>query len=86
MIGNPRLHWAWFMEKTAVLGILTIPDSVVKHLAKCRTLDDLPVEMLPPVRNNQKKQTTKIDAASVSGLLFPVKRHFGKPIQMFTSP
>jgi len=35
------------------LGILTIPGSVVEHLAQCRTLGDLPVEMLPPSQLNQ---------------------------------
>jgi len=66
MIGNSRLHWAWFYGRNALLclGYSLSPDSVVKHLAKCRTLDDLPVEMLPPSQK-QSKQTTKIDAASV---------------------
>jgi len=40
------------------LGILTIPGSVVEHLAQCRTLGDLPVEMLPP--SQLKKLKSKI--------------------------
>jgi len=66
MIGN-CLAGLVYGNALLCLGYSLSPDSVVKHLAKCRTLDDLPVKCCPPVRNNQKKQTTKIDAASVSG-------------------
>ena len=50
MIGNSRLHWALFVEETLQEAWDTqhLPASVVKQLAKCRTLGDLPVEMLPP--------------------------------------
>lgn len=50
MIGNSRLHWAWFVEKTLSCAWDTsyLPASIVKKLANCRTLDDLPIEILPP--------------------------------------
>lgn len=56
MIGNSRLHWAWFIGERLQEAWDThyIPDSVVEHLAQCRTLGDLPVEMLPPSQINQK--------------------------------
>lgn len=71
MIGNSRLHWAWFMGETLCCAWDThyLPDSVVKHLAKCRTLDDLPVEMLPPSqkqsKNKQQKSMLPLYLASV---------------------
>jgi len=69
MIGNSRLLGLVYGRNALLcLGSLS-PDSVVKHLAKCRTLDDLPVEMLPPSQKQSNKQQ-KIDAASVSAL-FP---------------
>lgn len=51
MVGNSRLHWAWFVGETLGCAWDTdyLPSSVVQQLAKCRTLDDLPVEMLPPL-------------------------------------
>lgn len=50
MIGNSRLHWAWFVEETLQEAWDTqhLPASIVQQLAKCRTISDLPVEMLPP--------------------------------------
>ena len=58
MIGNSRLHWALFVEETLQEAWDTqhLPASVVKQLAKCRTLGDLPVEMLPPSQINPKSQ------------------------------
>lgn len=49
-IGNSRLHWALFIGETLYCAWDTphLPDSVVKRLAKCRTLDDLAVELFLP--------------------------------------
>lgn len=51
MIGNSRLHWAWFMgEKLChTWDTQYLPASVVPQLANCRRLDDLPAEILPSV-------------------------------------
>lgn len=49
-IGNSRLHWAWFIGETlqAAWDTPHLPASVVQQLAKCRTLDNFPKEILPP--------------------------------------
>lgn len=51
MIGNSRLHWAYFVGENLKLAWDTnhLPASVVKKLANCQTLDDLPVELLSPL-------------------------------------
>ncbi len=50
MIGNSRLHWAWFLGEKLQFAWDTqhLPASVVQKLANCQHLDDLPVEILPP--------------------------------------
>lgn len=50
MIGNSRLHWAWFIGEKLYLSWDSqyLPASVVQQLAKCQTLNDFPVELLPP--------------------------------------
>ncbi len=50
MIGNSRLHWAWFIGEKLYLSWDTqhLPASVVQQLAKCKTLDDLLREIMPP--------------------------------------
>jgi type III pantothenate kinase len=50
MIGNSRLHWALFSEEKLCLAWDSqyLPASVVQQLAKCQTLNDFPVELLPP--------------------------------------
>ncbi len=49
MIGNSRLHWAWFMGENlqAAWDTQHLPASFVQQLANCRTLTDFPVELLP---------------------------------------
>lgn len=50
MIGNSRLHWAWFIGEKLYLSWDTqhLPASVVQQLAKYQTLDDLVREIMPP--------------------------------------
>jgi len=50
MIGNSRLHWAWFMGDKLQKAWDTehLPATVVQQLAKCGTVSDLLVEILPP--------------------------------------
>lgn len=47
MIGNSRLHWAWFIGKKLCCAWDTkyLPATVVQQLAKCLTLSDFPVEL-----------------------------------------
>lgn len=53
-IGNSRLHWAWFIGEKLCCAWDTeyLPASVVEYLAKCQTLEDLLVEILPPCSRN----------------------------------
>lgn len=50
MIGNSRLHWAWFIGEKLYLCWDTqhLPTSVVQQLAKSQTLNEFPIEFLPP--------------------------------------
>ena len=50
MIGNSRLHWAWFLGEKLQFAWDTqhLPASVVQKLTDCQNLNDLPVEILPP--------------------------------------
>ena len=50
MIGTSRLHWAWFVGEYFQESWDTphASFSVKEKLANCRTLSDLPEEMLPP--------------------------------------
>lgn len=47
MIGNSRLHWAFFIGEKLCYAWDTqhLPASVVQQLAQCRTLDDFPLEL-----------------------------------------
>lgn len=49
IIGNSRLHWAWFVgdKLQEAWDTQHLPECVVQKLANCRNLDDLPVEILP---------------------------------------
>ncbi|YAF93876.1 MAG: pantothenate kinase [Nodularia sp. CChRGM 3473] len=48
-IGNSRLHWALFTDKTLNYTWDTdyLSESVVKQLVQCQTLNDLPPEIFP---------------------------------------
>lgn len=50
MVGNSRLHWAWFVGKALSCAWDTdyLLADVVQHLAECQTLDDLLLEIFPP--------------------------------------
>ncbi|WP_290884177.1 pantothenate kinase [Fischerella sp.] len=52
MIGNSRLHWGLFENKTLCHTWDTeyLPESFVQHLAKCQTLDDLLTTLSPSPR------------------------------------
>ena len=43
MIGNSRLHWAWFVEETLTCAWDTeyLPSALVHQIAQCRTPDNL---------------------------------------------
>ncbi|WP_250125434.1 pantothenate kinase [Chroococcidiopsis sp. CCMEE 29] len=58
MIGNSRLHWALFVGENLQSAWDTphLPASVVYQLAKCQTLGDLPVELVPPSQLNPKSR------------------------------
>lgn len=60
MIGNSRLHWAWFSGEKLCCAWDSehLPASVVQQLAKCQTLNDFPREMMPP------KLTTEVRNSS----------------------
>lgn len=47
MIGNSRLHWAFFIGEKLCYAWDTqhLPASVVQQLANCRTLDNFPLEL-----------------------------------------
>lgn len=49
MIGNSRLHWAWFVGETLNCAWDSdyLPTSVVENLAHCGNLGDLLAEILP---------------------------------------
>jgi type III pantothenate kinase len=49
MIGNSRLHWAFFIGEKLCYAWDTqhLPASVVQQLAQCQTLDDFPKELFP---------------------------------------
>ncbi len=43
MIGNSRLHWAWFVEEklTCAWDTQYLPSDIIHQIAQCRTLDNL---------------------------------------------
>ena len=49
IIGNSRLHWAWFIGEKLQQAWDTphLPASVVQQLANCQNLADFPKEILP---------------------------------------
>lgn len=60
MVGNSRLHWAWFAGETLCCAWDTeyLPADV--QLAKCRTLADLPAEIFSPCQINLKSQISRL--------------------------
>jgi hypothetical protein len=50
IIGNSRLHWAWFMGEKLQQAWDTphLLESVVQQLANCQTIADFPKEILYP--------------------------------------
>lgn len=58
MVGNSRLHWAWFIGEQLQTAWDTphLPATVVQQLANCRNLDDLPAEILPLNQTNPKSK------------------------------
>lgn len=50
MIGNSRLHWAWFIEEALQFAWDTeyLPASVVQNLASCQNITDFSREILAP--------------------------------------
>ena len=50
IIGNSRLHWAWFIGEKLQQAWDTpyLPASVVQQLANCQTIADFPKEILSP--------------------------------------
>ncbi|MBV8883307.1 MAG: type III pantothenate kinase, partial [Chroococcidiopsidaceae cyanobacterium CP_BM_RX_35] len=52
MIGNSRLHWAWFIEETLCCAWDTayLPDSAVEQLAQCQAANFVP----PNLFHNQE--------------------------------
>jgi len=63
MIGNSRLHWAWFVREKlkAAWDTEHLPATVVQQLANCRTLADFPAEISLPHQLNQKSKTRPED-------------------------
>lgn len=81
MIGNSRLHWAWFAGENLCRTWDTqyLPASVVSQLANCRTLDDLPAEILPTnsytgrfIRNACEQTDNLVKPASSTPRLLPL--------------
>ena len=74
MIGNSRLHWAWFIGEKLYLSWDTqyLPASVVQQLAKCQTLNDFPVELLPPqlIRDiNSEEHSSRLVVLSLASVV-----------------
>lgn len=74
MIGNSRLHWAWFIEEKLYLSWDTqhLPAFVVQQLAKCQTLNDFPVEFLSPqlIRDiNSEEHSSRLLVLSLASVV-----------------
>jgi len=56
MIGNSRLHWAWFVEEALQFAWDTeyLPVSVVQNLASCQNIADFSREILAPGTINMR--------------------------------
>ncbi|UYD30173.1 MULTISPECIES: pantothenate kinase [unclassified Tolypothrix] len=67
-IGNSRLHWALFFGSKLDYTWDTeyLSESVIQQLAQCQTLDDLPLEVFPPIYKKapQEKYTSPSSPSS----------------------
>ena len=74
IIGNSRLHWACFIGEKLYLSWDTqhLPASVVQQLAKCQTLNEFPVEILPPqlIRDiNSEEHSSRLIVLSLASVV-----------------